>query len=257
VVKEKSCTHPRFFWTEWEDLMILDKHHLTLYGIAIGLALILTYAITDSISSKKLLKDEEALAVLKAQSDAKDQQNAQFQQQIIQQVKQLTDQNTQLQAQNQQTQKEKLALQAQLEVQKKTDATLPPTDLAARIQTLAPGGTVTVIADGYKLDQTEAVIVAQALEEPAELRQELDKDETQLKNNISIIANDASILDAEKKSHMSDMSALQAKLDTANGQIKVEHDKIGKGKLKWFGIGYVAGFGSAVLLKSFVTTFKL
>jgi hypothetical protein len=237
--------------------MTLTKHHVALYLGLIVFALILTYVIVDSIDSKKLLKDEEALAVLKAQSDAKDQQNTQFQQQIIQQVKQLTDTNTQLQAQNQQTQKDKLILQAQLEAQKKTDAALPPTDLAARIQTLAPGGTVTVITDGYKLDQTEAVIVAQALEEPAELKRELDKDETTIKNDTAIIANDASILDAEKKSHSSDMSALQAKLDMANGQIKVEHDKIGKGKLKWFGIGYVAGFGSAIILKSFVTTFKL
>lgn len=237
--------------------MTLDKHHLTLYGIAIGFALILTYVIVDSIDSKKLLKDEEALAVLKAQSDAKDKQNTEFQQQIQQQISQLAAQNTALQQQNTAQQKLIQTVTDKLRAQQKTDATLPPTDLANRIITLAPGGTVTVLADGYKLDQTEAVIVTQKLEEPAALQAVIDQDNKIITNDASIIMNDASILDAEKKSHQSDLTSLQAKLDMANQQTKVEHDKIGKGKLKWFGIGYVAGFASAVILKSFVTSFKL
>jgi hypothetical protein len=237
--------------------MILDRHHLTLYAVAIAFALILTYSITDSLAARKQAKDEQALAVLKAQSDAKDQQNTQFQQQILQQVKQLTDQNSQLQVQNQQAQKANAALQAQLDVQKKKDATLPPTDLAARIQTLAPGGTVTVIPDGYKLDQAEAVIIAQTLEEVSTWEMKYEADRKVIDNDTAIIANDASILDAEKKSHGSDVSSLQAKLDTANQQVKVANDKTHHGKLKWFGIGYVAGFGSAVILKSFVTVFTL
>lgn len=237
--------------------MTLDKHHITLYIIAIGLALILTYAITDSLAARKQSKDEQELAVLKAQSDAKDQQNIQFQQQIIQQVKQLTDQNTQLQTQNQAQQKIIQTVTQQLQAQKKTDATLPPSDLANRITTLAPGGTVTVLPDGYKLDQQEAVAVTQTLEEVPALMQQMDADNKVIDNDTMIIENDSKVLVAEKQSHVSDVSSLQAKLDTANQQVKVEKDKARHGKLKWFGIGYVAGFGSAIVLKAFVPLLQL
>jgi len=85
--------------------MILDKHHVTLYVIAIVLALIVTYAVTDSLAARKQAKDEQELAVLKAQSTAKDQQNIQFQKQIQDQNSQLAAQNSQLQIQNQAQQK--------------------------------------------------------------------------------------------------------------------------------------------------------
>src|SRR5487761_192018 len=117
--------------------MVLDRHHITLYIIAIGFALVLTYAITDSLAARKQAKDEQELAVLKAQSTAKDQQNIEFQKQIAIQVSQLATQNSQLQTQNQTQQKIIQTVTQQLQVQKKTDATLPPTDLANRIETLA------------------------------------------------------------------------------------------------------------------------
>jgi hypothetical protein len=237
--------------------LVLDRHHITLYAVGIGLALILTYAITDSLAARKQAKDEQALAVLKAQSDAKDQQNVQFQKQIQDQISQLAAQNSQLQIQNQTQQKIIQTVTQQLQVQKKTDAALPPTDLANRITTLAPGGTVTVLADGYKIDQPEAVSVAQTLEEVPALTQQITADNKVIDNDTAIIDNDVKVLTAEKQSHASDVSSLQAKLDAANGQIKVEKDKAKHGKLKWFGIGYVAGFGSAVILKVFVPVFSL
>jgi hypothetical protein len=237
--------------------MTLDKHHVTLYVIAIVLALIVTYAITDSLAARKQAKDEQELAVLKAQSDAKDQQNVQFQKQIQDQITQLATQNAQLQTQNQAQQKIIQNVTQQLQVQKKTDATLLPTDLAARIKTLAPGGAITVVADGYLFDQSEAISVAQTLEEVPSLQAVHDVDTKIIDADNVVIANDASILDAEKQSHASDVSSLQAKLDTANQQAKVEKDKARHGKLKWFGIGYVAGFGSAVILKVFVPVFTL
>jgi hypothetical protein len=218
--------------------MVLDKHHIILYGVAIIFALGLTYAIESKVADRA----DQKLQDLKTLSDQKDATNAQFQKQITDQMAQLAMQNSQLQAENVQQNALVSSLIGQLKANKTKDATLPPTDLAARIQTLAPGGTVTVLADGYKLDQTEAVLVAQALEEPPILNQQIMSKDLTIKNDEQIIANDAKTLGDEKQSHKSDVDAIQAKLDTANQEIKTVKADARKSKFKWFIAGAVAGF---------------
>lgn len=233
--------------------MTLDKHHIVLYAVAIIFALGLTYTIESRVADRAEQKYEKAQAI----ADLKDQQNTQFQQQIQATIQQLQTQNTQLQAISAQQATTINSLQQQLKDQKGKDATLPPSGLAARIQSLAPGGNITVVSTGYNLDQAEAVSIAQALEEPPILKQELAADDTIIKNDTAVITNDAKVLDAEKQSHGSDVSALQAKLDAANLEIKDVKAQARKGKLKWFGIGYVAGFASHALLKAFVINFPI
>jgi hypothetical protein len=233
--------------------MTLDKHHIILYAVAIVFALGLTYTIESGVADRAEQKYEKAQAI----ADLKDQQNIQFQQQIQATIQQLQTQNTQLQAISAQQATTINSLQKQLTTQKANDATLPPSGLAQRIQSLAPGGTITVVATGYNLDQAEAVSIAQALEEPPVLKQELAADDTIIKNDTAIIINDAKVLDAEKQSHGSDVSAMQAKLDAANLEIKDVKAKARKGKLKFFGIGYIAGFASSEILKAFVPSFRL
>jgi hypothetical protein len=233
--------------------MILDRHHIILYVVAIIFALGLTYTIESRVADRAEQKYEKAQAI----ADLKDQQNTQFQQQIQATIQQLQMQNTQLQAISAQQATTINSLQKQLTTQKANDATLPPNALAARIQTLAPGGSVSVVPNGYLLDQLEAVSIAQALEEPPVLKQELAADDIIIKNDTSVITNDAKVLDAEKQSHGSDVSALQAKLDAANLEIKDVKAKARKSKLKFFGVGYIAGFASSAILKAFVVNFPL
>jgi hypothetical protein len=253
---------------EEKFIMILDKHHITLYVVAIAFAMILTYSIADSLAARKQAKDEQALAVLQAESKVKDQQNVLFQQQMAQITQQLTNTNLQLQADKVAQQKQIQVLQGELANRKQQDATLPPDQLAKHMGDLVTGVLPTIITpkeqisnlsavDVYLFTQDEVVKVEQALEEPPVLKQQIAADEVIITKDTAIIANDATILDTEKKSHGSDVTALQAKLDAANGQIKVEKDKARHGKLKWFGIGYVAGFGSAIVLKAFVPIFTL
>ena len=218
--------------------MTLDKHHIILYGIAILFALGLTYAIESKIADRADQKYQD----LKTLSDQKDATNAQFQKQITDQMAQLAMQNSQLQAANVQQNALVSSLIGQLKANKTKDATLPPTDLAARIQTLAPGGTVTVLADGYKLDQPEAVSVAQALEEAPILQQQYDADQKVIDNDTIIIENDVKALNAEKQSHKSDVDAIQAKLDTANQEIKTVKADARKSKFRWFLAGVITGF---------------
>lgn len=233
--------------------MTLDKHHIGLYAVAIVFALGLTYL----YESREANKEHDKYEQMKAISDLQQQQNTQFQQQIQSTIQQLQTQNTQLQAISAQQATTISSLQKQLTIQKANDATLPPDVLASHIKTLAPGGSISVVPNGYLVDQPEAVSIAQALEEPPVLKQELTADDTIIKNDAAVITNDAKVLDAEKQSHGSDVAALQAQLGTANQEIKDVKAQSRKGKLKWFGIGYIAGFASSEILKAFVPAFHL
>lgn len=237
--------------------MTLDKHHITLYIVTIALTLGLTLTTTYFIESRMADKNEQKYEVLKAQSDLATQQNTQFQQQAAQTIAELQATSKQLAATSAQQQSTITSLKQQLQDQKGKDATLPPTDLASRIQTLAPGGLITVVSDGYHLDQTEAVSIAQVLEEPPILKQEIAADETIISNDTAIIANDAKVLSTEQQSHQSDVTTLQSKLAADDQEIKTVKAQARKGKLKWFGIGYVAGFASSALLKAFVVNWPL
>lgn len=218
--------------------MTLDRHHIILYAAAAILALGVVYL----VESRQADRAEQKYEILKAQSDVRDSANTQLQLDILKQVEALKSQNQQLQTQNQQQAQLVSNLASKLQGQKQVDAKLPPNELASRIQTLAPGGSVTVVPNGYTLDQSEAVAVTQALEEPPILKQQLAASQVVVNNDSTIIANDAKVLDAEKLSHVSDVGALQAQLDAANQEVKAVTAAARKGKLKWFGIGFVTGF---------------
>ena len=216
----------------------LDKHHIILYVVAIIFALGLTYTIESKVADRAEAKYQQAKAI----SDQKDATNAQFQKQIADTLTQLQNQSDQLKAANVQQQTTIASLKQQLQEQKTKDATLPPTELASRIQALAPGGTVTISGSNYLLDQPEAVVVAQSLESVPVLQQQITADETVIGNDTTIIANDAKALDAEKQAHTSDNVTAALDKATLNDQIKSIKDDARKSKFKWFIAGVVAGF---------------
>ena len=217
----------------------LDKHHVVLYAVAIVFALGLTYIVESKLADH----NEQKYEAMKALSDQKDSTNAQFQKQIVDQLAQMKAENDQQILLNTQDRATINSLKQQLQDQKSKDATLPPTDLAARIQALAPGGVVTVIADGYKLDQVEAVVVAQTLEEPAALHTQIALDEKIIQRDDSIIANDGKALDSEKGAHAADVATLVADKETLNQEIITIKAEARKSKLKWFLAGLITGFG--------------
>lgn len=228
--------------------MTLDKHHITLYIVAITLAIAFTLGITYEIESKLADHNEQKYEQMKAISDEHDSSNAQFQKQVVDQLTQMQADNQQQKALNAQNQATIVSLKQQLQDQKSKDATLPPTDLANRIGTLAPGGSITVVADGYHLDQAEAVSIAQTLEEPAALQTQINLDEMIISRDDKIISNDDKSLDSEKAAHAADVATLTADKETLNQQITTLKSEARKGKLKWFGIGYVAGLISGKII---------
>jgi hypothetical protein len=216
----------------------LDKQHLVLYGLLIVSAIGLTYFIESKVADKAESKYEAQKAI----SDQKDSANVQFQKQIADQVAQLTLQNTQLQEVNKQQINLVSTLTAQLQVSKTKDAVLPPPELASRIQTLAPGGTVTVVAGGYTLDQPEAISVAQNLEEVPVLTQQLADKDVIIKNDDSVISNEDKALEEEKQSRASDDAASAADKATLNQEIAAVKAEAKRSRLRWFVAGVVAGF---------------
>ncbi len=218
--------------------MILTKHHIVLYALIVVFALGLTYTIESKVADRSEQKYEQLQAI----SNLKDQQNTQFQQQIAQQVTQLQAQTNQLQADKVQQATIITNLTQQLTAQKAKDVTLPPAALADRISTLAPGGTVTVDPRGYLLDQAAGVAVVQTLESVPVLQQQLTADNKAIKDDDGTIANDATVLAAEKQSHTSDVGAVQAKLDASNQEITAVKEQARKSKFKWFLAGVVTGF---------------
>lgn len=218
--------------------MTLDKHHLILYAVAIVFALGLTYVIESKVADRADARYQQQKAI----DQQKDASNIQFQQDVANQLAQMKSENDQQKLLNAQSQATIASLKQQLQDQKGKDATLPPNDLAARIQTLAPGGIVAPIAGGYTLDQPEAVAIAQNLEEIPILNQELSLDQTMLSRDDAIIANDEKSLDAEKAAHASDNATAVEDKKTLNDELTKVKADARKSKLKWFLAGVVTGF---------------
>jgi len=216
----------------------LDHHHLILYGVAICLALGGVYLIEARVADNATARANAA----EGKAQLISEQNKQFQTQVSQQVQQLVLANSQLQQANQALSAQIAQTNAILAQQKKVDASLPPNELAKRIVSLAPGGNVTVEANGYLVDQSEAVAIAQTLEEVPALTANLGKLESENANLTTVVANDSKTLDLEKQSHASDVTSLNAALAAGKAELGAVKAQCRKSKLKWFGVGVVVGF---------------
>jgi hypothetical protein len=138
-------------------------------------------------------------------------------------------------------------LETALTKQQAVDKTLPPPALAQRIETLAalppssvtpaPGNTFSVTNDG-------AVGIAVTLEKTNTLAQQLTNVSTEKSNDEKIIAEDK-VLASNLKSQIDGLNILNAKdAKACTDEKKTLKAEARKGKLKWFGAGYVAGLAT-------------
>jgi hypothetical protein len=93
---------------------------------------------------------------------------------------QVAQQNAALEATN-------AALAAALTRQQKTDATLPPIELVARLNTLVPTAGATFTPNGVTLPEAGAVATVQQLEKVPVLTQELSNSQAEAKNDLSLL----------------------------------------------------------------------
>jgi hypothetical protein len=229
---------------------LLDHEKLLI--IIIGAILI--YAgyvkVTNIIAAHDAANLKQAQVVAQAQAAA----NAQLADQVKQDKEQLQVLTDKLQAQNQQLTNANIALASALSKQQKTDATLPPSDLAqrwAQITPNMPAGGVTVAPDNtMKVTQAGAVATVQELEKVPVLTQQLANETTEKTNDDQLIAKqNTSIFDLNAQ-----VGGLQKQLvdndKVCQAQIKVVKDEARKSKRKWFITGFITGFVAKVFLGS-------
>lgn len=208
--------------------MTLTKHHIILYVLIALAGLGITYEVLSRTADRAQAKLDKMQAV----TEQKDSANQTFQKQIVDQLAMIESENIQLKKERSQDETAIAGLKQQLQDQQKKDLTLPPDQKAARIQSLAPGGTVSVIPNGYQLDSNEGDAVLQALDSIPALLNEINLDDAIVKRDDQIIANDGKALDAEKSAHSADVATLTADKATLNQEITTLKDKARVSKLK-------------------------
>jgi hypothetical protein len=135
------------------------------------------------------------------------------------------------------------ALVTALVKQQHTDASLPPSDLIARWNTLVPQAGATVTSTGVALPEAGAVATVQQLESVPVLTQQL--------------ANTNSLLGASQKQVVTldqEVSGLNLQLvdnqKVCTEELKVQADQYKKSRWHWFWAGMAAGFlGRSALIK--------
>ena len=159
--------------------------------------------------------------------------------------------NDKITAQNAQLAQANITLANALANQKKTDATLPLPQLAARWDALVPDANPVATPTGQvQVSAAGAVATVQALEEGPALK-------TELANETSKETNDQIIIGSQTK-NIFDLNTQITGLKTLDtdhqaqcvDQIKVVKAEAKKSKLRWFKIGFVAGFVTRQVIKA-------
>ena len=177
---------------------------------------------------------DAALAVQVAQQSAQYQALAE----------KVTAQNTALEQMN-------VALSLALTKQQHTDATLPPTELVQRLNTLVPAANATVTPSGIALPEAGAVATVQQLELVPAQQQELVNAQQELKGTQSLLTG--------SQEQVTTLSSLVTGLQTQivdNGkvctaQVAVVKAEARKSKRRWFYAGVVVGFVGRQILKTY------
>lgn len=232
--------------------VFLTAHHVVLYLALFAALFAGVYLFEDARIKVAQGKADKADAVaLQAKQDAQtsEQKNAAFQIALTAQMKSLQEANAQQQAANAQMALALTAATNALAAQRKVDATLPPTAIAGRWQTLVPNASVAVTPTGYAVDGVSGLATVQALEELPVNRAKIVTLTSMLAGDDKTVLNDAAILEDEKKSHAADLANDAIQLDASKKQtVAVQADftlykkKARRNILRAFVVGFVSGF---------------
>jgi hypothetical protein len=186
-----------------------------------------------------LAKDNAALATVVAQNQTLISE-AQTKDVLLQQA------ITALSAANAQLSAKQNARNVQLATQVKTDAILSAQQAADRLtqQTKAAPGEITASGDTIVADLPMSRTIVTDLDELPVVTANLADETTKLTNETTL----ATTAQADVTAQKAEISGLNTQLaDSAvacAAEVKVEKAKARKGKLKWFGIGFIVGFAS-------------
>jgi hypothetical protein len=172
--------------------------------------------------------------------------------QVAQQSAQYQALATKLDAQNAALVAANTQLATALAQRQKTDATLPPSELAQRWNTLVPQVTTSDVSAGQMTVNTPGVsATVQQLEQVPVLSTQLGNERTQLESTQKLLGlsqNETTTLSSEVSSLNVQIKDNQA---VCNQQIAVVKAEARKSKRRWFYAGVVVGFVGRQILKTY------
>lgn len=228
------------------------KNHHTLVVIALGALLVwgITGKIQDAIIAHDQKVYDSRVAVLQAQVE----KNAALAAANAQMASDYKAFAQQAQAANVQLEQANAKLAASLQQQQAVDAQLPPSELAGRIETLAQLPTNSVVPapdNSFSVTASGAVVIAQTLEQVPVLSEQLDNAKAEKTNvDAQLAAQDKLVTGLNLQ-----VTGLQTQIGdqdkACKAQVSLEKAKAGKGKWRWFTVGYVAGLATRGVVKIF------
>jgi hypothetical protein len=214
-------------------------HHLLLLGLTGALVLGSVYGV------EALLAKHAHEAALDKQAFAQTllQQNQQFQQQTQATINSLAQQNATLQAEVGSLANAIASRDAQLRTQQAQVPQLTPDQLSVEWQKdIKNAGNIKPSTGGYLVDQQAAIASVQAIEAVPVLEQDVSDLQKQNSSLQVQFVNEVAIYNDEKKAHASDNASNTATISAKDAEIKDIKAQARKSKLKWFGLGFLAGF---------------
>ena len=226
--------------------LLKDWHWLTQHLVALVIVIVLTFGGIYFVESLVAKHDAANSAKYEQILAAQTQQTETLQKQLSTDEANWAQVEVQLLAQNAQLTHQISQRNQVVAVQVKADATLSAAQSAVRItqQTSAGPGEVVATGDAVTLDLPIARAITTDLDRLSLAQADLADTQTQLVNETQI-ATDAKADAANEKNLIAAQDvelADQKKYYTA--QITTLNANARKGKLKWFGIGFIVGFVS-------------
>jgi hypothetical protein len=219
------------------------KTHLILLAIMASLIFGGVYGVLNVIEKH----DAKAAAQAQVQATLQAKQNQDLQAVIASKQLQLVQDRAALQAEEA---KIETLLSQRAVVEKalpKANASLTAQEAAIQISKFTKGN-ATPSGSSVTVDTPTAQVIVTELE----LVPLLEADKADLTKQVleekSVSENIAEQLSLEQKSHKSDVAALTSQVEADKKEITFVKAEARKGKLKWFGIGYVAGFLTRTIL---------
>ncbi len=229
------------------------KRHETLIIFVLGF--LLFWFVSGRVENIIAAHDNNNLTTVKAELAAQVATDKKTQDLVAQQAADMKALSAKMLAQDAALVQANKSLATALSQRQQTDATLPTKELAARIYTLsnAPSASISFSDTGsISLERDGAVAVVQTMEQVPVLTEQL-ANETKVADNTNTLLSAANGQVATLNTLVAgkDLELKKAD-DTCKAEIKTVKDAARKSKRRWFIGGFIAGFASRQVIKTYL-----
>jgi vacuolar-type H+-ATPase subunit I/STV1 len=193
----------------------------------------------------KIVADQDKAALMIQVQ--KDQATAALVAQQAADMKALSDKLT---AQNTALEQSNVALATALVKQQKQDATMTPTELTQRWDTLVPQANAKVTPDGVTLPEGGAVATVQQLEQVPVLTSQLNAAHQEIQNDNQLVTESAKQVATLNAQMLGLQLESKESAKVCSDQIAVVKAQAAKSKRRWFYAGVVVGFIGRQIIKA-------